>query len=397
VGILLSVASTLLSVLVAARRQTVGRARWSWLLVAIGLVSVCVGIGYGIWHDVSIGDPPSTPSWSDLAYLLSYPTVAFSLVVRPIQRARDINRWLLILDVGVMLCAIVAVSWVLVLGPLFDRFTTNPLTQAVTIAYPIADIGIMLCLAVLLLRETRGRLSTILLIVGAGAIATADAMSVALTVSGSYHPGDPIDAVWFAGMVLIGLGAAVDPPLKMVAQTDLYIGWRWQFITPAGLIVLMGAFVWLGPLLDAGTWPETSHVALALGIALMLTRYVMSYRDTVQAHDLLAQQAADREVAQAAREEAARLEGVLLTARELTHLLNNDLAIVVGNVEMLGLRPGLSADEQSIIGDAEGGLQRVALHLRQLQQVSRVKTRETPVGPALDLEGSTVPATARRR
>jgi hypothetical protein len=40
---------------VAARRQDVGRARWSWLLVALGLISVCVGIGYGIWHAATWG------------------------------------------------------------------------------------------------------------------------------------------------------------------------------------------------------------------------------------------------------------------------------------------------------------------------------------------------------
>jgi hypothetical protein len=396
-GILLAVTATLLSVLRAARRQQVRRARWSWLLVALGLFSVCIGIGYGIWHAVTVGEAPTIPSPSDVAFLSAYPLVAGSLIIRPIQRVRDINRWLLLLDVGVMLCAVLAVSWVLVLGPLFDRFAVDPLTQAVTIAYPISDIGIMLCLALLLLRETCGRLSTSLLIIGAGAIAVSDAVSVSLTVVGAYRPGDPIDALWFAGMVVVGLGAAMDRPQQRVERTDLYIGWRWQFVAPAGLIVLIGGLVWLGPSIGAGTWPNPGHAALALGIALILTRYVMSYRDTVQAHDLLAQQAADRELAQAAREEAARLEGVLLTARELAHLLNNDLAIVVGNVGMLGERPGLSADEQAIVRDAEEGLERVALHLRQLQQVSKVKTWETPVGQALDLASSTVGPAERRR
>ena len=388
VGILLSVAATLASVLVAARRQRVRRARWSWLLVAVGLASVCLGVAYGIVYEALVGAAPSIPSWSDLAYLLSYPIVAASLVVRPIQRSRDINRWLLILDVGVMLCAVLAIGWVMILAPLFAHYPTDPLTRAVTIAYPIGDIGIMLALVVLLLRETRSRGSTLLLIVGAAGIATADAVSVALTAAGSYHPGDPIDSIWFAGMVLIGLGAAVDPPLVTGAQPEPYVGRLWQFVAP-GLIVLMGGFVWLGPLLAAGIGPEPSHVALALGIMLLLTRYVMSYRDTVQAHDLLAQQAADRELVQAAREEAARLEGVLLTARELAHVLNNDLAIVVGNVELLGMLPDRPLAEQAIIEEAQEGLSRAALHLRQLQQVSQVKTKETPAGPALDLDRST--------
>src|SRR4051812_20166326 len=140
-GILLAVLSTLGSVLVAARRQDVRRARWSWLLVAAGLACVCLGVGYSIWHDLAHGGQPSFPSWADVCYLLGYPFFISALVTRPIQRTRDINRWLLMLDVGVMLCALLAISWLLIFSPLFGAFATDALSQAVMIAYPVGDVG----------------------------------------------------------------------------------------------------------------------------------------------------------------------------------------------------------------------------------------------------------------
>lgn len=87
--------------------------------------------------------------------------------------------------------------------------------------------------------------------------------------------------------------------------------------------------------------------------------------------------------------ERAQLQAVSLAARELAHRLNNDLALAVGTIDMLREEPGLGDDLQDLVADAAAGLQRVGEQLKRLQQLARFQTRETPVGPALDLDRST--------
>ena len=86
--------------------------------------------------------------------------------------------------------------------------------------------------------------------------------------------------------------------------------------------------------------------------------------------------------------ERAQLVAVTLAARELAHVLNNDLALPVGALELLKEDPSLPPHLGQIVEEAGAGLASAAGHVRRLQQVVRIQTKETPVGPALDLERS---------
>jgi hypothetical protein len=85
---------------------------------------------------------------------------------------------------------------------------------------------------------------------------------------------------------------------------------------------------------------------------------------------------------------AARMEGVQLAAREIAHLLNNDLAVTVGTLDLLRERGDVSPQVLALLEQAQAGLSAATVHVEQLQRVRRVVTRETPTGPALDLERS---------
>ena len=88
-----------------------------------------------------------------------------------------------------------------------------------------------------------------------------------------------------------------------------------------------------------------------------------------------------------ARDEA-RLEGVRLAAREVAHLLNNDLALAVGYMELLQAQTELPPDLLDLLRGASRSLDAAARHVEQLQGVERVVVKETPAGPSLDLERS---------
>ncbi|HZR98743.1 MAG TPA: response regulator [Chloroflexota bacterium] len=85
----------------------------------------------------------------------------------------------------------------------------------------------------------------------------------------------------------------------------------------------------------------------------------------------------------------AQLEGVTVTARELAHRLNNHLQGIIGVLDVLAHHPGLSAEGYELAQEALQQASDSARVIAQLQRVVRVEIRQTPVGPALDLDRST--------
>jgi DNA-binding response OmpR family regulator len=83
------------------------------------------------------------------------------------------------------------------------------------------------------------------------------------------------------------------------------------------------------------------------------------------------------------------LEGVQITGREVAHLLNNDLSVVVGTVELIQQRVTLPADLQPLMDATADGLRRAIRHVQQLQQVAQVEVQEVVGSVTLDLERST--------
>lgn len=91
--------------------------------------------------------------------------------------------------------------------------------------------------------------------------------------------------------------------------------------------------------------------------------------------------------------ERAQLQAVALAARELVHLLNNDLALAVGTLDLLRHEPVLPAPLAELVQDSAARLTVATRRLAQLQQLVRFETKDTVVGPALDLERSVGPRT----
>src|SRR5204863_2199635 len=109
------------------------------------------------------------------------------------------------------------------------------------------------------------------------------------------------------------------------------------------------------------------QVMLGLAAALLVIRIAVGYRDTVLIRELYAQRAREQEASHRAQEEAARLQGVVLTGRELSHLLSNDLAMAVGWIDLLRDHPDLPPELYEVVGDAAVGLERAVEHLKRLQ------------------------------
>jgi DNA-binding response OmpR family regulator len=90
------------------------------------------------------------------------------------------------------------------------------------------------------------------------------------------------------------------------------------------------------------------------------------------------------------RQAQIQVAAIHLAAREVAHRLNNDLTLAVGFLELLQHGSAhLTVPQQALLADARRGLAAAVGTVEQLQQVVRVATKDTPSGPALDLERST--------
>jgi PAS domain S-box-containing protein len=118
----------------------------------------------------------------------------------------------------------------------------------------------------------------------------------------------------------------------------------------------------------APLWDAQGQVIAALGITRDIT---------------------ERKHAEHALGQAKQMEGIVLAAREVGHLLNNDLAVPTGALEILQRDPTLPVHLRGLVDEAAAALTTAAEHIHQFQQVVRIETKDTPQGPALDLARST--------
>jgi CheY-like chemotaxis protein/putative methionine-R-sulfoxide reductase with GAF domain len=151
---------------------------------------------------------------------------------------------------------------------------------------------------------------------------------------------------------------------------------------------------------DGAAEPAASEVAIPLlhegrlvgSLSVRTSRAGLAFSDEdVESLELLAGIAAAAEVGL----ERAQLLAVTLAARELAHLLNNDLAVPVGALELLAEDGALPPRLRDIVDQGRIGLNDAADHVFRLQQLIRFETKKTPIGPALDLDRSARQASRR--
>jgi len=107
--------------------------------------------------------------------------------------------------------------------------------------------------------------------------------------------------------------------------------------------------------------------------------------------EILAADAASRLLAV----ERTQLFAVEATARELTHLINNDLALAVAPLDLMRdeLPPG--SEQKNVLGDVLDQIGVATARLAQLNRLVRFRTKQTPAGTSLDLGASARPGGQR--
>jgi diguanylate cyclase (GGDEF)-like protein len=185
-----------------ARHCAAGRLRAAWVLLACSCASWCAGQGYWAW--LSAGGEAPFPSLADAGFFGFAVLAVLALLLHPAGGGRT-GLWQRVFDAVMTSAAVGLVSWGTTLGAVVAADDGHDLFgRALLMAYPVADVA-MVVLVVLLLARTRGDRAALNL-VGLGVLAqgVADSTFAYLAATSSYD-GGAVDVGWVLAFLLIAV------------------------------------------------------------------------------------------------------------------------------------------------------------------------------------------------
>ncbi|WP_233209227.1 GGDEF domain-containing phosphodiesterase [Mycobacterium sp. ENV421] len=217
-----------------AARSLWGRRRLAWASMTVGLLGWTVGEAIWTFYEVHLHQPPF-PSIADVAFLVMPVGACAALLLLPAEDTSQ-SRARLFLDGVIMAGSLFLVSWVTILQPLYQSYTSDQLGFVISLAYPLSDIIILTVAGVALVRSSgQHRLSLTLLTAGLTCFALADSGFAYLSATGSYSSGSVIDIGWAAGLLFISVAASAAHESKRKRRNSFVLpGWAsvWLPYTP---------------------------------------------------------------------------------------------------------------------------------------------------------------------
>lgn len=265
-------------------RLSSGRLRSAWTWLAGACLSWAVGQAIWSVYELALRDETPFPSVADVGFL-GFPVGAVvALALFPAGASRH-DRRRMSLDGLMVASAIAVISWATALGAVVDAGGDSILATAVSVAYPLTDIALLVLCILVLARSTTHRLPLAGIAGGLALMALADSGFAYATAKGTYATGSLIDLGWFFAFALLGLA-----PLARGATTSHT---RIQPVAVAGgllpYIPLAGALAFIGYRYLAGYQLTDTEAALtvALGV-LVLGRQFLTVRDNQKLASALA-------------------------------------------------------------------------------------------------------------
>jgi hypothetical protein len=191
-----------------ARARHLGRMRLFWLLFGLAMAFWTVAEIVWGYYALILNEPVPTPSWADLGYLPAIPLAVAALVVHPATRGSGTRKTRSVFDGLVVATALLFLSWMLVLGPLWRTTNLGTWAGVVALAYPFGDVVIVFFIVFAIRGMTSGdRLSLWCLLAGLLAMALSDSTFTYLTAAANYTSPGLIDTGWGAAYLGIALAA----------------------------------------------------------------------------------------------------------------------------------------------------------------------------------------------
>ncbi len=262
----------------------------SSFLVGLGILCWALGDAILAIYAQVLQQPAPAPSVADLAYLSGYPILLCGFLLLPRRPLSRVVRTRILLDGLMLLTAGVTFSWYFILGPTLLQGASNALALIVNVGYPCADLVLLCCLSLMLVRthEPWQRTGGLILALGIGLTLTVDSVSEYQALQGTYASGGPLDAVWPMSYLIVGLGMwllrraaadAAEPSAQPEAHISLpvEVSAFWRSLWPYALVPAVYAlliYAWRSPadpFLQLGV-----YLGSAVLVVLVLARQVFA-------------------------------------------------------------------------------------------------------------------------
>jgi two-component system cell cycle response regulator len=206
-------ASGAVAVLVGIRLRR-PRPRLPWILLALGqLVYAAADTTFYVSHDL-LGHT-GFPAPSDALYLAHYPLLVCGLFL--LVRRRAPGRGLPgLLDAATLAVAASMMSWLYLMAPQL-RADTPALTTLVLVAYPAADLAVLVVGLRLVIERGRRPASFFLVCASLLTVLAADTWYVWQQAHGVYETGNVLDLIWLTGNIALGT-AALHPTMSRLSE-----------------------------------------------------------------------------------------------------------------------------------------------------------------------------------
>jgi diguanylate cyclase len=204
-----------------AARRVSGRLRASWALLGCFAATWALGQAAWCWYGVVLREPVPFPGPPDIGYLLSVPFAVAALLVHPLAPRAATGRLRLLTDGVLVASGLMALSWRLALGESMRASGADPLAQALALAYPVLDV--VLVTVIVLIATRAGRTAGRPLALAAAALvcgAVGHVVYGVMALAGTWVPGNPVDAAWGWGFLLLAAGAASQRPGVVAPDRD---------------------------------------------------------------------------------------------------------------------------------------------------------------------------------
>jgi len=254
-------ASAVVITLIAIRRFRPDR-RLPWLLMASGQALFVAGDLMWNYYE-AIGEDPF-PSVADVLYLAGYPFIALGIYLLIRRRLAGGDRSGLI-DAAILTTAVAILSWTFLMQPQVVGTELDPMSLAISLAYPLADL-LLIGMAMGLI-TTPGARTTSFRLLGASFVLllVADQIYALQALDETYVSGAPIDSLYVLAYLLFGAAAAHPSMRRLTDPHPVAVTW----LGPVRLVGLAAAMV-TGPLLvTVGPDADQGLVVIAFGTALL--------------------------------------------------------------------------------------------------------------------------------
>ena len=252
-----------------------GRERSAWACMALGTAGWAVGAaGWSVFRLAAHQTP--LPWWSNVGYLLFLAGAGVCLVFLLTAHSPG-ARLRLVLDGLTVAAALFVLAWVAVLDEVYRVRSSDPISTAWSLVYPVGDIVFVAVAVLLLVRAPVHRRPELSLLAGGLVLIAASDTAYAYFAATEEVWGHQETAVgWVLGFVAIGLGALSMPEADRVnaddADGDHLVPSRTSTWLPSATVA--AAAVLCTPALIEGMRPVFVGAAVAV-FAVMVRQFLV--------------------------------------------------------------------------------------------------------------------------